>query len=156
MPLADTRDALDELQRAGAAASSIPATVLRSCSLLFPPSVNCPTVTNTLDELPSTNESIDTPVPSTSGQLPSRKSKTPSSMSTPGSSVASNKNGCINSFLFSQFREQFIESSAQFVANVIGCSALQTHDIKCLSLLHLEEIFTLTSVLSLEDTTILK
>eukprot|EP00956_Cyclotella_meneghiniana_P024616 scaffold49682_cov53-Cyclotella_meneghiniana.AAC.2 len=44
-PQAETRDALDDLQRAGAAVSSTPATAQRQrgVSLLFPSSVNRPT-----------------------------------------------------------------------------------------------------------------
>ena len=105
-PVADTRQAIDDLQRAGAAASSTPSTTLPSGSLLFPQSVNRPTT-----------EPAETPSQTASQQPSSRKKKTPSSASSAASTVAVNRNGCINSFLFSEFREAFVSSSADFVDN---------------------------------------
>ena len=105
-PIADTRQAIDDIQRGGAAASSTPSTTLPSGSLLFPQSVNRPTT-----------EPAETPSQTASQQPSSRKKKTPSSASSAASTVAVNRNGCINSFLFSEFREAFVSSSADFVDN---------------------------------------
>ena len=104
---ADTCDALDELQRAGAAVSSSPATATaqrqRSVSLLFPSSVNRPADTNVHDELSSANAQVNTPSQTTSEQSSSRKKKTHNSTSSTASTFAVNRDGCINSFRFTRF-----------------------------------------------------
>eukprot|EP00956_Cyclotella_meneghiniana_P014403 scaffold21539_cov48-Cyclotella_meneghiniana.AAC.3 len=122
-PQAETRDALDDLQRAGAAVSSTPATAQRphGVSLLFPSSVNRPATANA-----TVNAQINTPSQATSEQSSSRKKKTPSSTSSTASTFAVNRNGCLNSFFFTQFRDNFIEVSAEFVADDNAFSTFKT------------------------------
>ena len=119
-PQAETRDALDDLQRAGAAVSSTPATAQRqrSVSLLFPSSVNRPADTNVHDELSSANAQVNTPSQTTSEQSSSRKKKTHNSTSSTASTFAVNRDGCINSFRFTQFRDFFLSASTQYIQNV--------------------------------------